>query len=422
MVGKKIRVKLDEILFLILCSMIVFSAIYTTAEKLHIKIAYVAFIASIPIILTRINLLISNKPIRTRVDWVWFITWLMIYIPATILAYKSNFVFLGLPIVNQTLFLITLGFILYTALYYRETGGIILDKLAKVLYFLLVIGLFLSIRALENDPYIIRSLANGRSGATMTWSTYGVLDYSMIYVLAIIFPIFISKHKITQKNKFLNIFVSILVIYVVYQSNLTTALFVLILGILLTLVFRANNALRFVLLIPIIFLTSLILNRNIIYQLLINLADYINNPRLSAKFVDMAISIMNDEAVGTVDARFERYTLSWESFMDSPFIGMAFITSKGTPIIGGHATGIDILGMVGLLGFIPFIAYIYFSYKIARKEWKNTPYYNAILICFINVILIIFSKKVLSSYAIFLAISLIIPVLPRFYNKKRYNN
>lgn len=293
-------------------------------------------------------------------------------------------------------------------------------KLARLLLFVSIINAILSVRALLNNPSIIRAIA-GRTGDTIGFSIniIGVAGYPIVYATAIIFPFVIGGIKILKGiYKIISIFIAALLFIYVYASALATAIIVLLIGIVFVAFFSMKKFKRLLVLPLILILAAIIFNTDILAHLIADTAAYIEIPQYQQKLSDIANTIYTEEATGSVEGRSDRYKKSFNSFISNPLYGVGF-NKNGDVNIGGHATILDIFGLLGIMGGLPFLLFIYYCYCICKELWENTVYTSYVKASFLNFIVVATLKSIMSSYAIFITIILLIPIIPSYIENIR---
>lgn len=281
------------------------------------------------------------------------------------------------------------------------------SKYTKFLFLIILItGTFFMARAIEVNPDAVRARA------TMAFAGYeyllkGVPDYAHVYGAAIIFPAILYRRSDTRGfEKHCYTLIIILMAYIIIFSQFATALLVMLVGILVYYFIISNKKNRLfifflgvLLVIIVVFLDG---GADIFYWL----SDKVEGA-WSIKLEDIALTLSGKEDSGMVSSRFSYYKDSLNSFLNDPLFGLLFKDGK----IGGHATAIDILGLTGIFGFIPFGVCVTCNFLKMYKNAFNLAGKAVAISCFVQFVVLAFSKNVISAMAIFLAYFVVVPVI-----------
>lgn len=224
-------------------------------------------------------------------------------------------------------------------------------------FILLLIISIISIPQVYRYPNIIRGASVYAALTGSVSEFYWVIGYGVIHGLAAIFaPLGFFVKKIYKNNKVSSILwlvVTLILFYIVYLSNATTALIISIFsfigGILVNIsILSKKSIFKFAFFgIVLIFL----FNKTTIVAVLDNVQPFFNERGSNYKKIeDIRESFIYGDTDGSVGAREDLYEDSFVLFLESPLIG----TSKGD-MIGLHSYFLDRLAALGIILIIPLI-------------------------------------------------------------------
>src|SRR5690554_2471586 len=242
-----------------------------------------------------------------------------------------------------------------------------------VLITLLVI-IAISIPQVNINPNIIRGASIYAASAENITEFYWVIGYGVIHGLTAIFaPLGFLVRKIYKSNKYSSILwlgITLILLYIVYLSNATTALifsiFSFIGGILINIsTLSKKSILKFVFF---GIVSIFIFNKTTIVAVLDSVQPLFNeNGSNYKKIDDIKDSFIYGDTDGSVGAREDLYDDSFTLFLESPIIG----TTKGD-MIGLHSYFLDRLVALGILLIIPLILMFVSHIKSIYQRLERT--------------------------------------------------
>lgn len=249
---------------------------------------------------------------------------------------------------------------------------------------------------------------------------YATPDYAMVYGMALIFPVFLQKIKNaqTKADKIIYSVFAALIFYVVAVSQFATALLIAIVGTLVFLLFSMSGNKRITVLLVIAFLVVYIHVTKMDIALIDALANSVDGT-WSEKLADISASLSGSALSGSLSERNDLYQESLKTFAESPMFG---IMANTTGSLGGHATAIDILGLVGIFGFIPFVLTIIYNFKRVCRTCNFPKNKASIIACNIEFIVLIFTKNIITSLSVFFAFFVMFPLLLKIENTEGRKN
>lgn len=283
------------------------------------------------------------------------------------------------------------------------------QKLDYIIIISFVINAILTLKVLYTNPLAAKILATGEGGSEYLLkgaSGFNVLYSSVLFVPCLFF--LISEFK--GIRKFLYISVLILILVYIYMCGYVTAILATILSISIYLFLNSNKIIKVFLVIPIIFIFTFIINRDIIYDFFIYFSNIINIDQISIRFHDIANMIKYGDTSADSLMRLDLYMNSIRAFKISPILGVFYIDPNYS--LSGHSTILDILGGTGLFGFIPFIITIIYSYKNSIKNLEKKKYKNCIISCYVTFIFISLLNPQLASPNVLIILMIAIPIIP----------
>ena len=193
----------------------------------------------------------------------------------------------------------------------------------------------------------------------------GLGTYGYATGLIFVYPLLISLIKTNIPHKFKILIISFFILSITFliETAFATALIFSILSLLGALLFSKNFK-RNIFLVVFLLISLFIINTDVLTDKLLEFSKeaFVDNKVLTTKVNEIEESITYGVPTGDVDTRSNLYQKSWNAFITEPIIGTGSETT-----IGGHATWLDLLGMIGIAGTI-LIALIMFSvYNDVKK-------------------------------------------------------
>lgn len=301
------------------------------------------------------------------------------------------------------------------ALYYLNNSDDSAKKYISYLIVLLaIITCVTSLMVLPRYPNAIRSLGNGGKGFETGLAQYlyahNVSTWGLCYAICFLIPSLSANYRKTGK-KIVLLIIALFEILVVF-SQVTFA-------IIISLVFIA-----FVFIRPIkpkhmiwgaigIICVFIFLN-SYLADILLFVSDVLSRrgslSTLSKRVYQMYMTLNGYRAYGDVEARFDLYSISINTFLRHPIFGMHDTSGQRYVNIGFHSQIFDMLASIGVVGFVPIavmfitkVKSIYLSFKT-----ENEKNYYFIGICMLVVLMLM--NPVYYSPSIFMT-TILFPVL-----------
>jgi O-antigen ligase len=107
---------------------------------------------------------------------------------------------------------------------------------------------------------------------------------------------------------------------------------------------------------------------------------------------------VDDESLSTLSGRTHAWSVSWDLFLESPFIGYGFYAS-GKALLAPHNAYFTVLLNGGLLGFLPWVAGIIgglwaISRRVFERSWREPTGQNSLYIEVLAVMIVQFLRTV----------------------------
>ena len=297
-----------------------------------------------------------------------------------------------------------------------DISKIKLGKTFKVIVLIVVIvTAFFALRAIAINPNALRE-----RGRMEREEGEGILigtpSYSNTYGYALLLPAFLHRYRMASgKNRIYYMTVVLILSYIVLVAQFATALIIAIVGILAYLYIISDHKKRTLIASVAIPFAIIFLFSNMASDFLLWVAANVEGV-WSEKLKDIAMTLSAQSATGSVAGRIDYYTDSFNAFFASPIFGM-FNEVDGVKI-GGHAVAIDVLGMSGIIGFIPFSISVLGNYSRMRKYDSYERAKPAMIACVIQFVLLVFLKNIITSFGIFFAYYVLVPLLLKSEDKE----
>ena len=242
----------------------------------------------------------------------------------------------------------------------------------------------------------------------------GFPSYTLMHAYAfVVLPLFwITKNSHTFFKKTFYLALSLVFVYVIFNTYVTTSLIVCIFCFLFIWLFDPHqaqvSAFKFTILgiILIIFFTS-----SLLPDFLLWIRPYFEGTAVIGKIDAITQSITAGKIVGgSLTVRADLHTLSQNNFLLNPFVGVGSA--------GGHSKIWDILGSMGLVVFIPFIMIIVSIYKLYMRSVQFRDLRIYITAGFIVAFIYLYVKGIFGA-AGWLFMFVLSPAMFIGYNKSR---
>lgn len=283
-----------------------------------------------------------------------------------------------------------------------------------LLFVVLIVSAIYTAQAVAVNPNALRA-RESMEHADLGYVIKNTPGYAMTYSYALLTPWFTHKCYTTEgKLKAFYIMCIIFLMYIIVVAQFATALIIAIIGIFAYLLMASSNRTRmlvvFVGIAVFCVITMLDGGADIFYWL----ADHVQGA-WADKLNDIAEVLTRQESAGSVSGRTDLYSDSFTAFTQSPIIGKFW---RATDDIGGHATALDVLGMTGILGFIPFAVSVYSNYVRLKTLSTHKETRAIAVVSAVQFVILIFTKNIITSMAIFFVFYAFIPLLIRSEDKE----
>lgn len=332
------------------------------------KIPLFGFFAFIAIFAMWFIMAISNTGYKLTVDNVW------LYIYVAVILLSSVFL---TPFLNKHTYLVVYLLIISMFSAYYTRSGLAQERRVIWTFYLVeicaicVVSTFLC----ALNPNIARMYAGGM-GENMEVGNYLLAEFGMIYTLPLIIVFFVFSYpKLANKKLAWTIFPMFICLYFV---NFATALFILILFLLVAFLAKKPVTICFLLgvsvLLFVIFrfeiadfcrnLASMNFLGKFVSYKLINIADTING-----------VTVYQDS--NTLNMRIDYTTDALRVFKNHPLLGIYGINAFAEEriLLRDHNVWFDALAYFGVIRIFPYIAFIIKWYKNVQKRTKHRLVY-----------------------------------------------
>lgn len=344
--------------------------------------------------------------------YIWYLAWMVIISIAYGLDPIANTTPLfGIAIPTRLLFVLTLSLMLIVSMVFTNTDY---RQYTNYLFPLMIIILFVNfvfiIRAVSVYGNAIRS-TNITASMGLSSILFGLPAYAIVYGFAILSPlafvfVMLTKGDIYRKHAF--IIAAVLAVSILV-SQLATATIGMVLAIPLIYALKQKKGIKIVLLLLLALSAILLIVTDGIVEVLLLLEKLVpDDLAWNEKLLDMAEGFLDNEG-SILQSRGELYLESWDTFKAAPLFGAIF--EGKSYYYGGHSTFFDMLATVGLFGTVPFLMFIFESYKHAVRQLKTREGLVSVQAGYIIFLLFFIMKNTISSYAIFIATFVILPIL-----------
>ena len=222
-------------------------------------------------------------------------------------------------------------------------------------------------------PMASRFLATGDPLAVSLYTSQNIGGFTFAYELVLIIPLLIYAFKNGVFSRWISAGLIILFGYAIIKAEYTMALLYFILSLILFLIPRLTT--RKIYVIIAIFVILFIFSGDYIADLLRQLSRNVRSEIFSTRFEEIAAFFEgNDNAdMGNAANRFERYKSSFDSFVNTGFMGIWGRAGYGR--IGGHSFILDIMGQFGVLGIVAMILMYGMIYTMFVKPYRSKGFY-----------------------------------------------
>ncbi len=364
-------------------------------------------------------------PVR-RTDYrvIWYLLWFAVMGAAYYIDPLANTMsFMGVDLPTRFVFIVTLSLMIlsmirFTDVEYKNYTSAILPMLVLIV----IVNIVLMMRAVSVYGDAVRA---PKATEAMGYGEYlfGLPGYSILYACSLLSPvvfmyIFITKGDIYRKWTW--IFAGILTVSI-FMSQLATAAIGMVVGFILLCVLKSKSRFRWLMILVIASLAVILVLTDAVSEILLFLSRLVpEDVSWHEKLISMAQGFMTEDG-SVVQGRDELYLISLETFLESPLVGAVFTNTAYS--YGGHSTFLDMLATVGLLGTTPFVLFTISCYKHAIRPLKTREAVSTVQTSYFIFLLFFFMKNMISSYAIFIALFILVPILAQRiddYASKKY--
>lgn len=234
----------------------------------------------------------------------------------------------------------------------------------RIVYFVTLITVIVTVSTsiiyLLENPASARYLATSSNVGNELIRVHNVGDFSFFYCCVFLAIAFLwLAMQITNRKVFRFIIVIVILIGVAY-SQFSTALFLLLIGIVL-LVFAQSGKKRALLFIPLIFIVS---SFKTIMEWVSEFLTSIGLNDIALKISYYLIYSSSRRTEGDLTARISLYSTSFLQFAKNPLFGNMFEPEQ---IRGDHSEILDFLATTGIIGASIFFLYIFIAYKLMSR-------------------------------------------------------
>lgn len=408
--GNNIIFNIRDLGILIFTLLIFFPAFYQVFVMVFGGVGYYSIVISVSMIVAlskRKNKFDTN--IQKQILCFFIFALQFIILNQFFIQQNSRHTLYGINIVVVQMIEIMFAVIMYSYVNYNGKY----DK--KILYILVISFLITSIITVKElginfNASKEMATSEGYQGAI------GVMGYNIVYSIVILMPIVLySINKLKGVKK---IFVTLLYFYLafmVYKTGYFTATVVMCLGVAIYIILKSKLLYKILLTPVIAFGLISLLDKTMIYEILMNLSNSIDIQQISQRIEQMAVFILVGEK-GAALLRLDLYKLSIDAFLQNIIVGNA-IYNKGI-LLSMHSVILDILGSGGLVHLIPYLFFIFYSYKYTESICIDKKCKNAVICSYISFIIIALINTINSNSTITVSLICIIPMVIRCIKKE----
>ena len=217
------------------------------------------------------------------------------------------------------------------------------------------------------NPGIVRAMVGFSAQGDITQGMYyvqlGVCGYAFAMISMCLVPVFM--YMSTMRRKILHILFSLITVYFVYISGITTCLMIMIVMIILYLVNRnkynfQTMSLTFIMTTFLLYFTG--------FAIIQFLLPYLEGTTFYGHFgglLEFSGQESYTDETYDVEGRVDLYKYSLDTFLSHPLFGSA------TGIIGGHNYFLDRLARMGIVGTFPLLLFLYYRFNAAIRVLSN---------------------------------------------------
>ena len=305
-----------------------------------------------------------------------------------------------------------------TTLYYSEDNDLLrrMFLFITIIYFVTAIT---SIVGLNVYPLAARELARGSTYDTsLDFTTYkniyrrmNIVSWSQAYGMLFALPAAWMIWKKKRKVFYVVLLAAISVMLVASQITFAVLLaIVLIAGVLIS-----NQSSTKTIVITIILALAAILiliNLDEVLGVVIELSKQVGFDFLATKLNDLRVLLLYGNAVGDAGARGMLYQKSFNTFLNSPLVGLVFKGKASMDQIGYHSEFFDFLGTFGFIGMMVMITSFVAYFRFLKRTEKDSR--RDLMIIFLGFMVLFVLNPVFNSPQIFVG-AFLYPLLASRY-------
>ena len=288
------------------------------------------------------------------------------------------------------------------------------DKLMSILgkstMFILVLSFLVLIPLLQIADLRIMAI-NSEGGGDLT--SYSYINYSLLHTYVFLIPVvYQCLKRMKGFYKRLSMVLLVLLLYIVFKSNITTCLIIGVLSLTLSMVFSSNNKIKTSISILLLFAVVFVLYESGAFiSILSSIRPLFEGTAVEFKIDDALYALSNGQTSGTIETRENLHQESWNAFAANILLGGGKC--------GGHSSILDRLATMGLVGFIPYFMIYYSIVKqwVVRFDSIGKKYYY---LGVGSVVILLYSKGLFGQEGnlVFLVLLPILALLPERIIKK----
>ncbi len=361
---------------------------------------------------------------RTDYRIVWYLLWFVIMGVAYYVDPLANTMsFMGIVVPTRFVFITTLSLMLlfllrFTGTEYKNYTSAVIPMLVIIV----VVNIILMMRAVSVYGDAVRA---PRITEAMGYGEYlfGLPGYSILYACSLLSPvafmyIFITKGDIYRKW---TIIFAVILVTSIFMSQLATAAIGMVVGFILLCVLKSRSKFRWLMILMLGLVAIILVLTDAVSEVLLFLSNLVpEDVSWHEKLISMAQGFMTEDG-SIVQGRDELYMISFETFLESPLVGSVFTNTAYS--YGGHSTFLDMLATVGIFGTAPFVLFMVSCYRNCIRQLKTREAVATVQTSYFIFLLFFFMKNMISSYAIFIALFILVPILSQRiddYASKKY--
>jgi len=196
------------------------------------------------------------------------------------------------------------------------------------------------------------------------WQEDIVGSYAFIHGIVFLLPVLIYNIK-RERKTVLRIFYGmflLLTLFMLVKASFSAPLFMGVVISIISIFMTRRASTNVVVIIMFGILFVLLVQTHLLVAILEMLEPFFEGTMVIGKLKDIASSILQKGAEGTVEGRQNLYQFSWNTFLEFPLFGC--LDQK---MMGGHAFFIDLLAVFGIFGVLPFALALFFMYRTLYK-------------------------------------------------------